>query len=35
MELIISLISGAVSGNVAGGLLKNLSLGRLETRLPD
>lgn len=29
MELIISLISGAIGGNVAGGLLKNLSLGTL------
>ncbi|EET49357.1 hypothetical protein [Thalassobium sp. R2A62] len=29
MELIISLISGAVGGNVAGGLLKNLNLGML------
>ena len=29
MELIISLISGAVGGNVAGGLLKNLNLGVL------
>jgi uncharacterized membrane protein YeaQ/YmgE (transglycosylase-associated protein family) len=27
MELIINLISGAVGGNVAGGLMKNLSLG--------
>ena len=27
MELIISLISGAVGGNVAGGLLKNFNLG--------
>ncbi len=27
MELIISLVSGAVGGNVAGGLLKNLNLG--------
>jgi uncharacterized membrane protein YeaQ/YmgE (transglycosylase-associated protein family) len=27
MELIISLISGAVGGNVAGGLMKNFSLG--------
>ncbi len=29
MELIISLISGAVGGNVAGGLLKNLNQGML------
>ena len=29
MELIISLISGAVGGNLAGGLMKNLSLGTL------
>lgn len=29
MELIISLISGAVGGNLAGGLFKNLSLGTL------
>ena len=29
MELIISLLSGALGGNVAGGLLKNLSLGTL------
>lgn len=29
MELIISLLSGAVGGNVAGGLLKNLNLGTL------
>ena len=28
-QLIISLISGAVGGNVAGGLMKNLSLGTL------
>lgn len=27
MSLIVSLISGGVGGNVAGGLLKNLSLG--------
>ena len=27
MELLISLISGVVGGNVAGGLMKNLSLG--------
>ena len=27
MELIINLISGAVGGNIAGGLMKNLSLG--------
>jgi uncharacterized membrane protein YeaQ/YmgE (transglycosylase-associated protein family) len=27
MELIISLIAGALGGNVAGGLLKNLSQG--------
>lgn len=27
MALIIQLVSGAVGGNVAGGLLKNLSLG--------
>jgi hypothetical protein len=27
MPLIIQLVSGAVGGNVAGGLLKNLSLG--------
>ncbi len=27
VELIISLIAGALGGNVAGGLLKNLSLG--------
>ncbi|MGI9486036.1 MAG: hypothetical protein ACR2RF_09195 [Geminicoccaceae bacterium] len=29
MELIISLISGAIGGNVAGALLKNFSLGTL------
>lgn len=29
MELIISLIAGAVGGNVAGGLLKNLNQGTL------
>ncbi len=29
MELIISLLSGAVGGNVAGGLLKNLNQGTL------
>ena len=29
MELIISLIAGAVGGNVAGGLLKNINLGLL------
>jgi uncharacterized membrane protein YeaQ/YmgE (transglycosylase-associated protein family) len=29
MELIISLLSGAVGGNVAGGLLKNYNLGTL------
>ena len=29
MELLISLISGAVGGNVAGGLLKNLNMGVL------
>ena len=29
MELIISLISGAVGGNVAGGLLKNMNLGMI------
>jgi hypothetical protein len=29
MELIIALISGAVGGNAAGGLLKNLNLGTL------
>ena len=29
MELIISLIAGAVGGNVAGGVLKNQSLGAL------
>ena len=28
-QLIISLVSGAVGGNVAGGLLKNLNLGVL------
>ena len=27
MELLISLISGAVGGNAAGGIMKNLSLG--------
>ena len=27
MELIISLISGALGGNIAGALLKNFSLG--------
>ena len=27
MELIISLISGAVGGNLAGGILKNINLG--------
>ncbi len=29
MELIISLISGAVGGNIAGALMKNSSLGTL------
>jgi len=29
MELIISLLSGAIGGNLAGGLLKKLSLGTL------
>ena len=29
LGLIISLISGAVGGNVAGGLMKNMSLGTL------
>ncbi len=29
MELLISLIAGAVGGNVAGGLLKNANLGVL------
>ena len=29
MELIIGLISGAVGGNVAGGVLKNLNQGTL------
>ena len=29
LPLIINLISGAVGGNIAGGLLKNLSLGTL------
>ncbi len=29
MELIISLLSGAVGGNIAGGLLKNYNLGTL------
>ena len=29
MELLINLISGAVGGNLAGGLMKNLSLGTL------
>jgi len=29
MELIISLLGGAIGGNLAGGLLKNLSLGTL------
>ncbi len=29
MELIISLLGGAVGGNLAGGLLKNMSLGTL------
>lgn len=29
MELVISLIAGAVGGNAAGGLLKNLSQGPL------
>ncbi|MCK0102639.1 hypothetical protein [Pseudohalocynthiibacter sp. F2068] len=29
MELLISLISGAIGGNVAGGLLKNLNQGTL------
>ncbi len=33
MELIISLVSGAVGGNVAGGLLKNLNLGVLGNSL--
>ncbi len=27
MELLIGLLSGAIGGNVAGGLLKNLNLG--------
>ena len=35
MELIISLLAGAVGGNVAGGLLKNHNLGaRFGTPLP-
>ncbi len=29
MELIISLLSGAVGGNIAGGLLKNYNLGTI------
>jgi uncharacterized membrane protein YeaQ/YmgE (transglycosylase-associated protein family) len=29
MNLLISLVSGAVGGNIAGGLLKNKSLGTL------
>jgi uncharacterized membrane protein YeaQ/YmgE (transglycosylase-associated protein family) len=29
LELIISLLSGAVGGNIAGGLLKNYNLGTL------
>lgn len=29
MELLISLISGAIGGNVAGGVLKNINLGVL------
>ncbi len=29
MELLISLVSGAIGGNVAGGLMKNLNLGLL------
>jgi uncharacterized membrane protein YeaQ/YmgE (transglycosylase-associated protein family) len=29
VELIINLLSGAVGGNIAGGLMKNLSLGTL------
>jgi uncharacterized membrane protein YeaQ/YmgE (transglycosylase-associated protein family) len=29
MELLVSLISGAVGGNIAGGLLKNQNLGLL------
>ena len=33
MELIIQLISGAVGGNAAGGLLKNLSLGTVGNTL--
>jgi len=36
LPLIIQLISGAVGGNVAGALMKNLNLGPiLATRLPD
>ena len=33
MELLISLISGAIGGNVAAGLLKNLNLGLLVNSL--
>jgi hypothetical protein len=33
MTLVIQLISGALGGNVAGGLLKNLSLGTLGNSL--
>lgn len=33
LELIISLLSGAVGGNVAGGLLKNFNLGTLGNSL--
>jgi len=29
MELLISLISGAIGGNIAGGVMKNLNLGLL------
>ena len=33
MELIISLIAGALGGNLAGGVMKNLSLGTLGNSL--
>lgn len=33
MELLISLISGAIGGNVAGGLMKNLNQGAIVNSL--
>ena len=33
MEIIIQLLGGAIGGNIAGGLLKNLSLGTLGNSL--